>query len=197
MATAEIQSQFMGSAGHNANILGKAWDVIGIGAYKGPTGKKMWTVLFADKCGTTTATPKPTAEADAQADPPADAATDGAPDSAPDPAPDAATDAQGAADERTGRDPEPTPDRRDEPSPTPPTSDPAAHARRHPRPDRRRQRPADRRLGRTDPGSDERPDRRRHGHGRQRPACASIDRGSSDGLLDTIVGGVAGFFFGG
>ena len=24
-----------------------------------------------------------------------------------------------------------------------------------------------------------------------------IDRGSSDGLLDTIVGGVAGFFFGG
>ncbi len=33
-----------------------------IGAYKGPTGKKMWTVLFADKCGTT----RP--EADRQAD---------------------------------------------------------------------------------------------------------------------------------
>ena len=37
--------------------------MIGIGAYKGPTGKKMWTVLFADRCGSTTTTkpaPKPT-----------------------------------------------------------------------------------------------------------------------------------------
>ncbi len=50
----------MDSSGHRANILGKAWDVIGIGAYKGPTGKKMWTVLFADKCGTTSTAPKPT-----------------------------------------------------------------------------------------------------------------------------------------
>ena len=60
VATAEIQSAFMGSAGHRANILGKAWDVIGIGAYKGPDGKKMWTVLFADKCGSTSTAPKPT-----------------------------------------------------------------------------------------------------------------------------------------
>ena len=44
---------FMGSPGHRANILGKTWDVIGIGAYKGADGKKMWTVLFADKCGST------------------------------------------------------------------------------------------------------------------------------------------------
>ena len=53
----------MGSPGHRANILGKTWDVVGIGAYKGPTGKKMWTVLFADKCGSTApkATPRPTA----------------------------------------------------------------------------------------------------------------------------------------
>ena len=52
----------MDSSGHRANILGKTWDVIGIGAYKGPTGKKMWTVLFADKCGSTAPkpTPKPT-----------------------------------------------------------------------------------------------------------------------------------------
>ena len=58
IATAAIQQAFMDSAGHRANIMGKTWDVIGIGAYKGPTGKKMWTVLFADKCGSTA--PKPT-----------------------------------------------------------------------------------------------------------------------------------------
>ena len=61
VATNTVQRQFMNSAGHRANILGKAWDVVGIGAYKGPTGKKMWTVVFADRCGTTTTTtPKPT-----------------------------------------------------------------------------------------------------------------------------------------
>ena len=58
-ATAEIHQMFMDSAGHRANILGKAWDVIGVGAYKGSDGKKMWTVLFADKCGSTTSTAKP------------------------------------------------------------------------------------------------------------------------------------------
>jgi uncharacterized protein YkwD len=62
-ATAQIHEMFMGSSGHRANILGKTWDVIGIGAYKGPDGKKVWTVLFADKCGSTArATPKPTAK---------------------------------------------------------------------------------------------------------------------------------------
>ena len=50
----------MNSSGHRANILGKAWDVVGIGAYKGPSGKKMWTVIFADRCGGTTTAPKPT-----------------------------------------------------------------------------------------------------------------------------------------
>jgi uncharacterized protein YkwD len=60
VATNTVQRQFMNSSGHRANILGKAWDVVGIGAYKGPTGKKMWTVIFADRCGsTTTSTPKP------------------------------------------------------------------------------------------------------------------------------------------
>jgi uncharacterized protein YkwD len=62
VATNTIQHQFMDSAGHRANILGTAWDVIGIGAYKGPTGIKMWTVIFADRCGSTSPkpTPKPT-----------------------------------------------------------------------------------------------------------------------------------------
>jgi uncharacterized protein YkwD len=57
VATAQIHQMFMDSPGHRENIMGRAWDVIGIGAYKGPNGKKMWTVLFADKCGTA---PKPT-----------------------------------------------------------------------------------------------------------------------------------------
>lgn len=58
-ATAEIQTMFMNSAGHRANILGPAWDVVGIGAYKGPDGKKMWAVVFADKCGSVAAKPTP------------------------------------------------------------------------------------------------------------------------------------------
>jgi uncharacterized protein YkwD len=60
VATATIQQSFMNSSGHRANILGKTWDVMGVGAYKGPDGKKMWTVLFADRCGSTTTAPKPT-----------------------------------------------------------------------------------------------------------------------------------------
>jgi uncharacterized protein YkwD len=60
VATKTIHKQFMASPSHRSNILGKRWDVIGIGAYKGPTGKKMWTVLFADKCGSSGGTaPKP------------------------------------------------------------------------------------------------------------------------------------------
>jgi uncharacterized protein YkwD len=58
-ATAAIHRMFMDSAGHRANVLGRAWDVIGVGAYKGRDGKKMWTVLFADKCGGTTSKAKP------------------------------------------------------------------------------------------------------------------------------------------
>lgn len=50
-ATAEIEKSFIGSAGHRDNILGRAWDAIGIGAFKGTDGKIMWTVLFADRCG--------------------------------------------------------------------------------------------------------------------------------------------------
>jgi uncharacterized protein YkwD len=57
-ATQQIQNAFMGSAGHRANILGKSWDRIGVGAYKGSDGKKMWTVLFANRCGSNPA-PKP------------------------------------------------------------------------------------------------------------------------------------------
>ena len=95
VATTTVQRQFMESPGHRANILGKSWDVIGIGAYKGPTGKKMWTVIFADRCGSTSgstapkptpkATPKPTRAPNASATPaPTTRAT---PEPTPDPTP--------------------------------------------------------------------------------------------------------------
>ena len=61
-STKTIHKMFMNSSGHRANIMGKRWDVVGIGAYKGSNGKKMWTVLFADKCGSsggTASKPKP------------------------------------------------------------------------------------------------------------------------------------------
>jgi uncharacterized protein YkwD len=97
-ATAAVQSQFMGSSGHRANILGKSWDVIGIGAYKGPTGKKMWTVIFADRCGSTSSpkptprptpkpTPKPTAKPHPAATPKPAAKTTPKPTPEPTPAP--------------------------------------------------------------------------------------------------------------
>ena len=60
-ATAEIQSQFMGSSPHRANILGRTWDAIGVGAYKEASGKKFWTVLFADRCGSAPVVKHPTA----------------------------------------------------------------------------------------------------------------------------------------
>ena len=58
-ATAAIQTMFMNSPDHKQNILGPAWDVVGIGAYKGPDGKKMWAVVFADKCGSVAPAPTP------------------------------------------------------------------------------------------------------------------------------------------
>ncbi len=66
VATAQIQQMFMGSPGHRSNILAKDWDHIGIGAYKGADGKKMWTVLFADKCGSTPVAAKPKPKPKAQ-----------------------------------------------------------------------------------------------------------------------------------
>lgn len=57
VATTAIQQMFMDSPGHRANILGEAWAVIGIGAYKAPDGRKMWTILFADRAGCGEAAP--------------------------------------------------------------------------------------------------------------------------------------------
>ena len=63
VATSEIHQMFMASSSHRHNILGRTWEAIGVGAYKGSDGKKLWTVLFADKCGggsPSASRPKPT-----------------------------------------------------------------------------------------------------------------------------------------
>jgi uncharacterized protein YkwD len=59
IATVAMHESFMGSSGHRSNILSSRFDVMAVGAYKGPTGKKMWTVIFADKCGSTGSAPAP------------------------------------------------------------------------------------------------------------------------------------------
>jgi uncharacterized protein YkwD len=54
---------FMDSSGHRANIMGKAWDVVAVGAYRTTGDHYVWTALFADRCGgSPSATPKPTAK---------------------------------------------------------------------------------------------------------------------------------------
>lgn len=50
VATDQIHDAFLASPGHRANVMSDRWDKIGVGAYKGPDGKKLWTVLFADTC---------------------------------------------------------------------------------------------------------------------------------------------------
>jgi uncharacterized protein YkwD len=59
-ATNWVFQQFMNSPAHRANILGAAWDVVAVGAYKSADDTFMWTVLFADKCGSTPPAPSPT-----------------------------------------------------------------------------------------------------------------------------------------
>ena len=51
VAPAAIQAMFLASPDHRSNILEARWDAIGVGAFKAADGRKMWTVLFADRCG--------------------------------------------------------------------------------------------------------------------------------------------------
>jgi uncharacterized protein YkwD len=50
LATERIHQAFLDSPGHRANVVAEPWRAVGVGAYKGPDGKKLWTVLFADPC---------------------------------------------------------------------------------------------------------------------------------------------------
>ena len=174
IATAAIQQSFIDSADHRANILGIAWDVIGIGAYKGPTGKKMWTVLFADKCGTTAvATPKPTAKPT----PRPTAQPTPRPTPRPTPKPTATPTPQPTAEILSTVTPEPTPQPTFEPVREPtagPTDGGSTDAKESPSP-----KPA------ADTG------------GNGAVGMRVVDRGTTGGLLETIVVGVTGYFFGG
>ena len=160
-ATAAIHRMFMDSSGHRKNILGRSWDVIGVGAYKGSDGKKMWTVLFADKCGSSA--PKATAKP--------------APKATPKPKPKAT--------------PKPTPKPTLKPTPTPtPTPAPTAPPEGFHRP--------------TEAGSGSGP-RGDGGPPGDVPPAVQATTGTGlrivagdgpGGLVEAIVGDVAGVFFG-
>jgi uncharacterized protein YkwD len=157
-ATAEIHAMFMDSSGHRHNILERRWEAIGVGAFKGSDGKKMWTVLFADRCG-------PTAKAAPRATP--RATPKPKPRTTPKPTP------RPTARPTRSPTPAPTPEPTASPTPVPPTPPTPTLA---PLPD---EEPApDARLATTGTGL--------------RVESSS----SSGGLLEAIVGSVAGLFFG-
>lgn len=60
-ATDTIHGMFMDSSTHRDNILGSAWSRIGIGAFEGADGKKLFTVLFSQPCAAAAADPGRTA----------------------------------------------------------------------------------------------------------------------------------------
>jgi uncharacterized protein YkwD len=170
-ATAAIQSAFMGSPGHRANIMGKTWDVIGIGAYKGSSGKKMWTVLFADKCGSTAPKPTPKPRPKPTARPAPRVTPKPAPKATPRPTPKPAPKATPAPTPDLGFDSTPLPgDNLIFPQGSGPAASDAAPSE-----------PTS-----TPPGDLD-----------GAVGLRVVDRQTTDGLLGTIVGGVAGFFFGG
>ena len=186
-ATGAIHQMFMDSGGHRANILGASWDAVGIGAYKGPDDKKMWTVLFADTCGggTPAATAKPTAK--------------------PTPRPTAKPTAQATPEPTPEPTPKPTPEPTASPSPTPsptpvstpaPTPAPTTESTASPSPSPSSPpgpsltSPAGPSLT-TPPGPSLTPT--------PTPAVQSlrvVDAGSPPSLIDAIVTGVAGLLFG-
>ncbi len=182
-ATAAIQQMFMDSSPHRANILGSAWDVIGVGAYKGSDGKKMYTVLFADKCGATPSpTPKPTPEPTPKPTP------QPTPNATPKPTPRPTPRPTSEPTPRPTPTPEPTPTPTPEPTPMP-TPEPTPTPTPEPTPI-----PTPTPTPTPSPEPTLRPT--------PTPAALGIslrvvERGSSQSLLEMIVTGVAGLFFGG
>jgi uncharacterized protein YkwD len=200
-ATAAIQQMFMDSPGHRANILGSDWEVIGVGAYKGSGSKKMWTVLFADKCGSTPAptpvptpvptpaptprpTPKPTPEPTPEATPgPTPEATPQptlAPTPKPTPESTPTPTAEPTPEPTTTPTPESTPESTPTPTPSPtpvPTAEPTPASEPPPTPESTPTPTPSQTLGLT--------------------SLRVVERGASRSLLETVVTGVTGFFFGG
>lgn len=179
-ATAVIHGMFMDSAGHRANILGKDYDVIGVGAYKGPSGKKMWTVLFADKCGSTGGGGSGGGDPKPKPDPKPNPKPDPKPKPKPDPKPPT------RSQPKPTPKPTPKPVRTSAPSPSPsvtPSPTPI------PTPDLV---PLPSALPSIEPTNlPEDP------VGAPAIALRVVDQAPTGGLLESIVGGVTGFFFGG
>ena len=180
-ATGAIHQMFMDSGGHRANILGASWDAVGIGAYKGPGDKKMWTVLFADTCGesTPTATAKPTAKPTLKptAKPTAQATPEPTPKPTPEPTP------------TPKPTPEPTPAPTPSPVPTPaPTPSPTATSA-----------PTPSQTASPTASSSPRPVSTVNPTPAAEAGAESLRvafGGSSPSLIDVIVTGVAGLLFG-
>jgi uncharacterized protein YkwD len=61
VATNRIETAFMNSKTHRANILG-TWGRMGVGAYKAPDGRKIYAVLFSLPCSSAKPKPKATAK---------------------------------------------------------------------------------------------------------------------------------------
>jgi uncharacterized protein YkwD len=182
-ATAAIQQMFMDSSAHRSNILGSDWDVIGVGAYKGADGKKMYTVLFADTCGATPSpTPEPTPKPTPNATP------------TPRPVPSPRPTLEPTASPEPTAEARPTPTA--EPTPTPqPTPTPTPEVIPTPTPDVT---PAPEPTPTPEPTPAPTPERT------PTPTPASpgftlrvVERGSPQSLLEMIVTGATGFFFGG
>ena len=166
--TAYVFDLFMDSSGHRANIMGKSWDVVAVGAYRTTGDHYVWTVLFADKCGTAPAptpepTPKPTPEPTPEADARAHAEADPSPTASPTPSPTASPTpkptAQAHAQARP-RSRRPSP----RPSPTAPSRRPSrprhAQAEAHPAADPEARAAADRPRRRRSPRPRRSPRRR-------------------------------------
>ncbi len=192
VATEGIHQMFMDSPGHRDNIMGSAWDLIGIGAYKGPTGKKMWTVLFVDACGSTAPapTPKPTAEPTPKPTPKPTAKP------TPKPTPKATPKATAKPAPAATPRPTPPPGATPEPTPTPtptPAPSPSPPAFEDPIDSAERQLalgPGDRASWTLDPRPPGPPT------GVAIAALRVVEPTAPPGLLDSIVGDVTGFFFG-
>ena len=97
IATEAIHQAFLDSPGHKANIMGNAWDAIGVGAYKGPDRQE--DVDRPVRRQVRRHGPRAHSQADAEADPEAhseaDPQTNPAPDAAARPEPHAEARAQG------------------------------------------------------------------------------------------------------
>ena len=49
-AEERIQRMFLDSETHRDVLMGKAWDVVGVGSWKRADGRHYWTVLCAERC---------------------------------------------------------------------------------------------------------------------------------------------------